>query len=425
MKKKFTLIIISILALTMSIMCFMPLGQTALADENVNPNIEFIRSNMEKLDTDLKNRNLVGITNPETKSAIIGMFNSEFYTITEQTSEVSTEDNIYKPYNLIIKKKDYSKDKQDILFCVNIDNFYDRKLETGANYLVDGSSAYGSSVGLTMAAIMAKKAENMTSHYNIVFVLLCGNDTVAYQTNYAQSNAFGTSKYISEAELGRVNLVVDISKPLGGEYNYIYTGETDKILYSETTKFMNTSFNVFAEQPKNKKAEAYGDSTSKFGIRHAGMTNISLPFMEKNIQTMTFLSMNWNDSYSVYEFKDKPNLYNSNLDTLENLLSRSPSLYTDMDVLSSSLLTMLENESIQKAIVSSMEISEYSPLNNYKTFKIISYVILGVAVLAMILLIFYFKKHNNTNTGRPTEFDKPSGTPPDIQEPKKDVFQGF
>lgn len=328
-------------------------------------------------------------------------------------------------YNVSATKKSKNS-KGEIILGTYYDNCYG-VVVNGKAITGDGSYESGASVAVLLAvAEQLGKIENLPYDITIVFF---GAGSIGY---------IGAQEYVAKMDLARkenVKLMINYNQIIGGANMYMYSRDfgTD---YNDYFYEVAKANEINATKVPSKKNVANGKITAD-GLQnyfHIGMIGNNLYFMNGKIPTVNFMSFDWSTNEKFYntEFAKKDNVFQTDNDTIGNLVERSGGI--DLvkakmnDIASITLLALSEGYATQfetaLSTATKQEVNEKAQGTTTATALSIS---IKVALVGIVIALMMVSRNHIEKNKDKYKLVIQGGNVENggSSEPKREVFEEF
>ncbi len=376
-KFRIVFIILILCIIAMSIMGCASQNYSINKSEEVNLS-EAAFEKLEYISANYSNRSM----GSEKQDEVVGYLNAQLtsfgYEVSEQTftADSTTSKNV-------IAKKSVNTTKDVIVLGASWDNMYE-KYDTHP----DGAYQTGASIAalLTISEYLSTK----DLPYNLEIVFFAGSS----------GNWTGASYYLKKLtseEKQNIKMFINYGYICGGDNLYIYAQE-------KATKYSNFINEVVAQNnisgitkvPQFKNTVAATISEDQiFTYSHIGMFGNNIIFMNNEIPSINYLSVNWSDyTYPIYtEVKGTANVIETENDTLEHMISRSTKekIVSQFDsIIKSTVYTIVDNN---ETLMTTLGDDGITPFFQSQTAYYIFNVVVKILAAAIVLLFVAYAKN--------------------------------
>jgi len=283
----------------------------------------------------------------------------------------------------IIAKKNTSSDKGTILLGASWDNMY-------ASFTSHPDGAYETGNALAALLTVAKYLYSKDLSYNLEIAFFAGD----------VENWSGAEYYLSKLsseEKQNIKLYINYGYIAGGDNLYIYARDTK----TEYENFVNqvgevNNLTQFTKTPQFKNTfDVLLIENQLYSYSHIGMYGNHVLFMNEQIPSIAYLSINWSDySYPIYkEVKGSDNICQSGNDNLTTVVSRKDvdTIKSQLDgVMKSTIYSIVDNQSELLNVLDNRE--EIVPFFQSTAAYYIFNVAAKILVVAIVLIIGAYAK---------------------------------
>ena len=385
MKKiKLFLCVLAILVIVLS------LTGCAKNDFNVNKAEEVSLANdayalLESISTNYPNRTI----GSDASQTFIAHLNNELTSYGYEVTEQSFTSKKTKTTKNVIAKKSIEESKGTIVLGANWDNMYEY-------FDAHPDGAYQSGASIATLLTIAKYISAKELSYNIEIVFFAGS----------AENWNGAQVYVdklSEKERQDIKLFVNFGYLAGGDNLYIYSRD-NTVSYDSFIREVIGQNNIqgITKTPTFKNVfDAAISDNQLYSYSHIGMFGNNVIFMNKQIPSINFFSMNWSDLSNPIctEIKGMQNVLESSNDTLEtmkNRVSQEKIVSTLDSVIKSTIYTIVDNQlGLLDVLQDRDEVVPFFYSNT--AYYIFNGVIKILCVAAILLIVVYCKNYISKN----------------------------
>ena len=385
MKKiKLFLCVLAILVIVLS------LTGCAKNDFNVNKAEEVSLANdayalLESISTNYPNRTI----GSDASQTFIAYLNNELTSYGYEVTEQSFTSKKTKTTKNVIAKKSIEESKGTIVLGANWDNMYEY-------FDAHPDGAYQSGASIATLLTIAKYISAKELLYNIEIVFFAGS----------AENWNGAQVYVdklSEKERQDIKLFVNFGYLAGGDNLYIYSRD-NTVSYDSFIREVIGQNNIqgITKTPTFKNVfDAAISDNQLYSYSHIGMFGNNVIFMNKQIPSINFFSMNWSDLSNPIctEIKGMQNVLESSNDTLEtmkNRVSQEKIVSTLDSVIKSTIYTIVDNQlGLLDVLQDRDEVVPFFYSNT--AYYIFNGVIKILCVAAILLIVVYCKNYISKN----------------------------
>lgn len=288
--------------------------------------------------------------------------------------------------------KRVANSKGEIILGGYYDNRYDMKFDTET---IDGDGSYESGASIAALLTIAQNIQLRDSGYDITIALFGAG-------SYGQIGADEYVKKIDEKRGNNIKLMVNFSQIVGGTNMYMYSRDfsTD---YNDFFYEIAAKNQMNAVRPPSNKNIAFAQlQGSPLNYFHVGMIGNHLPFLNRKIPTVNFMSFDWSDNSNLYntEIKGQQNIYRTSDDKLATLVERCGGVEATKsklnDVIKIALLALSDEyaDGFDSALSTAAK-QEIKPTTTYGVALIVTAkIILIAATIAIIMVMKNYVRKN-------------------------------
>lgn len=297
-------------------------------------------------------------------------------------------------YNVIFTKKATGETSSgEIILMCQYDNLYS-ETDGETEWQADGSYESGGAVATMLT--LAEELKDKECDYDITFAFFTGG-------SYTWMGAKQYIDNLKRADLDNLRLVVNLSMLYGGSNLYLYTGEKE----TSYGNLLTEASTGLTQVPRDKNI-AFSALTSDaiFNYVHAGMLGNNYYFINKQVPTANFLSLDWScrDNPMMTEIDGKTNVYHTKDDTFANLIERKgeqgvKDMANDVVLSCLTVLDKANAEVLSSALAKADDEAINATAQNSRTSSLLN-IILKIVLIAAIFAVAgtvkrYVQKHRD------------------------------
>ena len=340
---------------------------------------------LESISTTYPNRTI----GSEASETFIAYLNSELtsygYEVTEQTFTSKKT----KTTKNVIAKKAKEESKGTIVLGANWDNMYEY-------YDAHPDGAYQTGASIATLLTIAKYISTKELSYSVEVVFFAGSS----------ENWNGTQLYVdklSEKDKQDIKLFINFGYLAGGDNLYMYSRD-NTVSYDSFIREVIAQNNVqgIVKTPTFKNIfDAAISENQLYSYSHIGMFGNNVIFMNKQIPSINFFSMNWSDLSNPIctEIKGMSNVLESPNDTLENMKNRVSQTKIELtldSVIKSTIYTIVDNQDGLFDVL--QDRGEVTPFFYSNTaYYVFNGVVKILCAAVILLLVVYCKNYISKN----------------------------
>ncbi len=325
----------------------------------------------------------------EASETFLTYLNNELISYGYEVTEQSFTSKKTKITKNVIAKKTKEESKGKIVLGANWDNMYEY-----FDSHPDGAYQSGASIATLLA--IAKYISTKELIYDVEIVFFAGSS----------ENWNGTQVYVdklSEKQIEEIKLFVNFGYLAGGDNLYIYSRDNN-VSYDSFIREVVSQNNVqgITKTPTFKNIfEATISDNQLYSYSHIGMFGNNVIFMNKQIPSIHFFSMNWSDLSNPIctEIKGMQNVLETSNDTLDNMKNRvsQEKIVSTLDsTIKSTIYTIVDNqEGLINVLQDRGEVVPFFYSNT--AYYIFNGVIKILCIAAILLIVVYCKNYISKN----------------------------
>ncbi|MDD4003285.1 MAG: M28 family peptidase [Clostridia bacterium] len=401
--KKFTLIFAALLS---AIILIAPKSATAQEDSEIEQGFVYEQGYFETesggfdIDTFLRifSTEFSDRTNGTNKELQAALFLAEVFSdMGLKTSKIDDADdfedylqgfkfgsNQKQSNNVIAVKPAQNQTKQNVVIGAHYDNAYGferRNPYTNLNYSSLSHGAYDNGSGVAVMMNIAHSIKDKNLPFNVTFIAFGAEESGMNGSSHYVSN-------ISATQRENMLLMVNLDSIAAGDYLYMFCLDWNSGHEGFIRKQAGDLNIPLRALPLNKKfvADPFGSQV----YSHYGYFSDNYPFMQQNIPTAIFMSMNWNSKKKagVVESDINADIMHTENDNYQKLTELYPETYlSNMQNVSDIVIKTLEQQDFAEAMAQSRkDTPTYDFITNPRNLIIMAFTVW----LAFVLLSYFY-----------------------------------
>ena len=293
----------------------------------------------------------------------------------------STTNEELSSMNVVFKKDNMNTDKA-VIITSQIDNMFSIE-----GYNDEG--IYGGATGVAIMLELAKTLKDVTLPYDVYFVGFGANSLGL------EGAAVFNNDFYNHHKKADTLLMVDLSKPIGGDHMYMYYDEVKTVHGEYFDKIAKDKGFDYRRVPRDKKPmQSIIIEEQPMAYTHIGVMSSNIFFIADRVPTVNFISLNWEERTlgNVVERSGKVNIANTKNDAFENFVEivGKDRIEKEADMVYTTVLTALKDDKFADTMEKSIaNMPDYSIWSNN---ALIVGLRLGLGVLLIVVAVLVSSK---------------------------------